>query len=243
MNSIARTRRRIEPALEAAGFWFGVESSVAQEAHFYRPARADGLYELVHLCFAGKSREAVVGWIGISAPRIVISFGGLTEERVLMELATDFERGLAVVETAQDLGEWERRFMDVALREVVPFAKEKANQVLAQTSDARATAKEMLRMVDMTEAWEAGAERLRREASDVENADVERVLDGQIVNISDTQDAYRIACFSLQRVRGTLIGPLSRDRAEFRRIAWPIQIVADELIAYAIEHGLRGHER
>jgi hypothetical protein len=242
MNSITTTRERIEPSLHAAGFLFGVESIDAQQAHFYRRSALSELHEIVELTFAGRFNEAVVGWVGISIPRVVL-YGGLTEQRVLMELATDLERGLAVVETAQELRKWERRFVEMALGQVVPFANEKGVQVLAQTREARTTAGAMLDMVDVTEPWDMAAERLRRQASELEIADVERLVRGGLVNISNTQDAYRIACFALQRVRRALIGPLSRDRTEFQHVAWPIQIVADQLIGSAIERGIRGHER
>jgi len=82
-----------------------------------RPSILDGLFEQIVIDAAGRSGEAIGCDVAISVVGSQLGTTGLCELETLAELATDAERGVAIIKTAEQAQEWRSGSLGWALRQ------------------------------------------------------------------------------------------------------------------------------
>src|SRR6059058_2832286 len=73
---------------------------------FVRPDQVADLYQQIDVKFAGRESEAVFAYVSVSVTKW-IRFKGLTESRLLYAIASDKERGWAVIKHTSEATAWE----------------------------------------------------------------------------------------------------------------------------------------
>jgi len=204
----------------------------ADEFSLVRPSILDGLFEHIVIDGAGKSGEAVGCDVAISLVRSHLGTKGMCELELLAELATDPERGWAIVQTTEQAQEWERRVAEIAPAAARALAQRQGPALLARTAAARTTVEAHLKQLpgvaelDALKAWLLG----RLEADAVALA--RRLAAGPgVLQKAGAELVYELACLAivLFEVRSKGVAEAKLDPLGDRELMWRIQLLVDRL--------------
>lgn len=202
------------------------------EFSLVRPSILDGLFEQIVVDGAGKSGEAVGCDVAISVVRSQLGTKGMCELELLDELATDPERGWAIVQTTEQAHEWERRVAEIAPAAARALARRQGPALLARTARARAAVDAHLTKLpdaadlDALKTWLLG----HLETDGV--ALGHRLADGPgVLQKAGAELLYEVACLAITlfEVRSQGLAEARLDPLEDRELMWRIQLLVDRL--------------
>ena len=202
------------------------------EFSLVRPSTLDGLFEQIVIDAAGRSGEAIGCDVAISVVRSQLGTKGMCEMETLAELATDAERGVAIIQTAGQAQEWEKGVARIAPTAARALAQREGAALLARTARARAAVEAHLTKLpvagdlDVLKTWLLG--RL-----ELDGLNVARRLAKSpgVLQKAGAESRYEVACSAivLFEVRSQDLADAKLDPLENRELMWRIQLLADRL--------------
>ncbi len=233
MKRVNRSRNSLLSALSGAGYKLG-RTSDSETSFTFTKARSDGLYELISCSFAGRNRDAAVCRVGISVTRIVL-LKNLTEESVVVEVATVPERGWTIVESDEQLRVWEQKVLDVAVPTANQFANEHSKALLDRTEKSREAVQTCIDEVLSFDSLDGCLTYFKSRTSDEQIHVARRLAEWPGVRqVNRAEQIYEVACLVVvARIRPNdlpnpeepVTMPLENDQ-----LMWEIQLIADRLL-------------
>ncbi len=226
----------LSAALTSKGFKLGAVSAL-EGSFVFTKLRNDGLFELIDCDFAGRYRDAAVCQVGVSVTRIVL-LKKLTEESVVVEVATVPERGWTIIESDDQLEAWVQKVIEIAVPKAEQFANEHAESLLVLTETTRRKVQpcidEILRVNDL----DLYVRSLKSQASSDQIRVAKRLADWPgVLQVEGAEQIYEAACLAVvTRIRPSelpnpdlpAVMPL-----ENAQLMWEIQLIADRLLDHA----------
>ena len=214
---------RISKILKPEGFVTRRTGPLVKHRAFVRPDQHPSLYHQIDISFVGRQSEAVAAHITASVARW-IRVKGLSESRLLGEVATDQDRGWSVIKTRPDADDWERSLARLGPVAVAQLASEVGAILLQKTEGARRVARDRLaRLVPDRGVSNQIAEFGHAMPPGVV-AEAERLATWPgVMQVSGAAEIYFLACLSVVDGddRRDLLGqdPLANDE-----LMWRIQL-------------------
>jgi len=125
---------RLGSLLATHGFEACGSATSVGSYRFVRPDQPADLYQHIDVEFAGRQSEVVFAYIAISATKW-IRLKGLCESRLLIELASNQERGWTPIASTTDARAWEQSLAQMAPIKVTEIAKEYRASLLRRTHE------------------------------------------------------------------------------------------------------------
>jgi hypothetical protein len=142
---------RLASCLAERGFVQGPEMSSEGSISFVREAKTPEIYEWIIVHAAGKRAEAVSASIVISLtcerPLYKIA---LAEDRLLLDVADNQERGWSIVETDSAARSWEGKLAEIVPGKLAEFTREFGGELLRRTEDVRRSVKRYCAKLDLS---------------------------------------------------------------------------------------------
>jgi hypothetical protein len=207
----------------------------ANEFAYVRASCVEGVFEQLIVKGAGKHREAIYADAAVSIVRGQVATKGLVELALLDELATDSERGYAIVRTDAQAIEWEKRFAELAPSRVVALAVEKGPQLLLQTLEARNAAAKYASLLSGERDLDELHAKLFAQATSDQRKEALRLTEWPgVLRIRGAENLYRTATLAIaifsEDVEGRVDAFVGADPLENRELMWRIQILVDRLM-------------
>jgi len=213
---------------------FALARREPDEFALVRPSTLDGLFEHIEISGAGKSGEALGCDLAVSVVGGQLGTKGMCELELLAELATDPERGVTIVQTAEQAQDWERRVVEIAPPGVRALAQREGPALLARTARARAAVQAHLKQLPDTHDLDV-LKRLLLGRLEPQRADVARRLAGRpgVLQKAGAELLYDVACMAivLFEVGNQASAEVKLDPLEDRELMWRIQLLVDHIEA------------
>ncbi|MFN0197434.1 MAG: hypothetical protein ACKVT0_11875 [Planctomycetaceae bacterium] len=219
------SQRRLQKLLEPIGF---ITRRVGRhDLGFIRPDVLSDLYLLIELSFAGKKNEAVAGYVFISVTRW-ICIKGISEGNLLLNVASDKERGHTIVETTSQAKEWEYLLARNAPTAVEALAREHGQSLLDRSAHARQRAALHIQRLDRTEPLYA---QIIKFDVNLINA-AQRLAEWPgVMQVYDAEEIYLLA--SAMVLSGDEeFSYWGQDPLHNDDLMWQVQLVADEILSW-----------
>lgn len=233
MTRINRNPSALLSLLSGTGYKLGHVND-SEDSFTVTKLRSDGLYELISCNFAGRDRDAVVCRVGVSVTRIV-QLKKLTEKAVLVEVATVPERGWTIVESNEELRDWERKVADVAVSKAEQFANQHSRELLDRTRISRDAVRNCIDELLRCGSLDRCLTYLKSRATDEQLRVAERLAAWPgVQQVHGAAQIYDAACLAVvTRIRANNLPnpevpaemPLENDQ-----LMWEVQLIADKLM-------------
>jgi len=209
---------------------------------FVRHDSCPNLYQQLATTFAGRRHEAVVAYAQVSVTKW-FAFKGLTEPRVLKEIAQDQERCWTIVRSTREAKLWEELLVRVAPTKVVELAAQQGSALLERTAMARRTAAGLLETLDAQSGVAMEVDRLGTVLRPEKVAEAERLASRLgIVQVPGAKLTYVLACLAV--LEGDKAGSfVAQDPLLNNELLWQIELVADGILSWDENAGIRSGER
>ncbi len=168
--------KRLEALLRPKGYSISWTSETARQVVYAKEGWHPELYELINIQCGGKRGESVSATVRVTTSRGRAGWGDKSDRILVMELASDKQRGTSIINTSEEAVQWERQCAAVAPARAAELARRIGPAILNGTAEARAAANEYLR-------------RLLRASDPIDPASAlcDRATEGQV------EEAVRIA--------------------------------------------------
>lgn len=226
--------KRVGKLLEPQGFQLVYYHAQARLFVFSRNDPNPDLFQRVRIHCAGKRGEAAEGDAEVSVIRGANATKGLVEDELLLELASEPERGWTVLGTNDEAKDWEQRFAQFAPQQAAMLARKMGAELLAATAACRAAAAEMReRMGDIHDLLSTRSQ-LARDATAEQLQTARRLAEWPgVLQIAEAELVYEVATIAIV-IHATEISSLrlnvEADPLYDRHLMWLIQILVDRII-------------
>jgi len=230
-----KSSSRLRDMLSDFRFETGLQSKVERYVAFFRARSDEPLYEWITCEFVGRKGDAAICWIGVSATRLV-QFKGLTEFRLLDDVATDQERGWTVIDGLEELHAWEASVVKHAVPRVSVMDDKVGCELLEKTRESRRLAGECVRHVNAFGTFDEAFSAIKDRASSDQYETSQRLAHWPgVVQVPGAASMYELACLAiLTGKRSDKLPDLSNASEtplEDERLMWEIQLVVDGVLA------------
>ncbi len=222
--------------LESDGYRYVPGLPTKQGVRFYRPTEHRDLWNVVELSFLTPTSDALATMCGVSVTRIIL-YKGLTQYRACLELATDPERGVADLDSAEQREDWHARLDSAVSPLCQQVSEEEGLQLLQATESARRLASSLVAELEKLQDWERAAA-----AHDTQfrhqTAAVDRIVAMPgVIQLLHSLDLYRIAAHLVLASNSGYAEAFEQQALSFHEISWPLQLIVDRLVATRLEAG------
>jgi hypothetical protein len=216
----------------------------ADECGFVRRSGSLELYEQLIVKSVGKYGEAVFANAAVSIVSGPMATKGMVEMHLLEELATDQERGWAVIESEKQITKWEQQLAEVGPRRARELALRKGYELLNRTESARRVVGSILVALPPPTDLDALYRWLQERTPEAERAEAARLAQwAGVMRLRGGEIVYHVAALALETLVH-LESDLGRDPIENPELMWQIQLLVDRLVLrYRIGVDLMGESK
>lgn len=208
---------------------------------FVRATHEHSLFQQIFVTFAGRRHEAAVAYIAISVTKW-IRFKGLCVSRLFDEIASDQERGWAVVNSADEAKQWELSLALEGPRAVEELAREVGGELLKKTETIRKIAHNILSHFDAKQSVACQIAEMEQivPAPIVSEASRLAAAPG-VIQLYNSEDIYLLALLLILNHCREQFVQTRQNLLSNNDFMWTIQLVADGILQGGVEREAGGN--
>lgn len=237
---------RLSKMLHILRFEVGLDTW-AHDWNFTRADASQPLYHHIQISFSGQKREAVVARVYVCCGKHV-NTRGMCKDKLLLEVASNVERGWSIISSREEARKWEERVCQVAPKHVEALTDEMGPALQRTCAGAlAATLHYQSRLPDCESAYQL-VNTLSKGLSSDSRAIAARLAESAgVMQLQNTEEMYHAACLALLAFHEEIepialqVPSLKTDAPPWNvtqehhplrnpELMWRIQLIADGLI-------------